>query len=76
MANRQGRIYYDFSRLGILNSGPGSFIDKVGADNVVFGSVMPMQYIETQFVKLRFSNLEANVIEKILYKNIKELFEI
>ena len=37
---------------------------------------MPMQYIETQFVKLRFSNLEANVIEKILFKNLKELFEI
>ncbi len=74
--NRQGRIYYDFSRLGILNSEPGSLIDKVGADNVVFGSVMPMQYIETQFVKLHFSNLEADVIDKILFKNLKELFEI
>ncbi len=73
---REGRVYYDFSRLGILNSEPGSFIDKVGIDRVVFGSVMPLQYVETQFVKIRLSNLKSNEIDKILNENMKELLNI
>lgn len=75
--NRTGKVYYDISRLGILKVGSdSSLIDKAGVSNIVFGSAMPMQYIETQFVKLRYSNLKDEDIDRILYKNLKELLKI
>ena len=73
---REGKVYYDFSRLGILNYGPDSFIEKVGINRVVFGTVMPLQYIETQFVKIYLSSLKSNEIDKILNENMKELLNI
>ncbi len=73
---REGKVYYDFSRLGILNYGPDSFIEKVGINRVVFGTVMPLQYIETQFVKIYLSKLESNETDKILNENMKELLNI
>ena len=73
---RQGKIYYDFSRIGLLNSNFEKFVIAVGADNVVFGSVMPMQYIETQFAKLHYSKLSNEEKEKIMYKNLKDLLKL
>ncbi|NSW89407.1 MAG: hypothetical protein HPY74_01780 [Firmicutes bacterium] len=75
-ANRQGRIYYDFARLDILNSAFDNFVQAIGNENVVFGSVMPLQYIETQLVKLQYTKLGNEDKEKIMYKNLKELLKI
>ncbi|HOJ11751.1 MAG TPA: amidohydrolase family protein, partial [Clostridiales bacterium] len=74
--DRQGKVYYDFCRVDMLNSTFDRFVEAVGADRVVFGSVMPLQYLETQFVKLQFSKLGNEDKEKIMYKNLKELLKL
>jgi predicted TIM-barrel fold metal-dependent hydrolase len=73
---RQGKIYYDFSRVDLLYYRFDNFVKSVGADNVVFGSVMPLQYADTQFAKLHFSKISNEDKEKILYKNLKKLLKL
>jgi len=73
---RQGKVYYDFSRVDLLFFRFDNFVKSVGADNVVFGSVMPLQYVDTQFAKLHFSKISDEDKEKIMYKNLKELLKI
>jgi predicted TIM-barrel fold metal-dependent hydrolase len=68
---RQGKVYYDFSRIEMALF--DSFVNFAGIDNVVFGSVMPMQYVDSQFVKLHFSKISSEDKEKVMYKNLKEL---
>lgn len=76
IVKRRGRVYYDFSRIEILYSRFDNFVRSVGADNVVFGSMMPFQYIETQFAKLYFSELDNSDKEKITSLNLKELLKL
>jgi len=74
--NRQGKVLYDFCRIDLLYFNFDNFVKSVGADNVVFGSVMPLQYVDTQFAKLHFSKISNEDKEKIMYKNLKELLKL
>lgn len=71
---RPGKIYYDFARLDVFTSGLETLVNIVGADRIVFGSVMPFQYIDTQLVKLHYSKLSETDKNKIAYGNISLLF--
>lgn len=73
---RQGKILYDFCRIDLLYFNFDKFVENAGADNIVFGSVMPLQYVDTQFAKLHFSKISNEDKEKIMYKNLKELLKL
>ena len=75
-ANRKGKIYYDFTRLDVFNGSFKALFDLVGADNIVFGSCAPLTYIDPQFVKLYYSQLNDTDKEKILSGNLKALFKL
>lgn len=70
---RKGKVYFDFSRANILGAAFNELIGAIGAEHVVFGSMMPFQYIDTQLLKLTISDLAKEEKEKILYGNLKEL---
>ncbi len=74
--NRTGRIFYDYTRVEILNDTFDRFVRGAGADNVVFGTASPMQYVEAQFSKLYNSKISQEDIDKILNGNLKKLFNI
>lgn len=73
---RTGRIFYDYTRVELLNSTIDRFVEKAGVDNVVFGTASPMQYVETQYSKLYNSKLSEDDKNKILSGNLKQLFKI
>lgn len=73
---RTGRIYYDFTRVEILNGVLNRFIGTAGADRVVLGTVSPLQYEEAQYAKLYGARIEAGDRERILGGNLKELFNL
>jgi uncharacterized protein len=70
---RSGRILYDFERLDAFTPLFKEFLAKAGADSIVFGSGAPMQYVDTQLVKLQYSGLEKEDMEKVLGGNIRKL---
>lgn len=76
IGSRKGNIFYDFSRANMLGSAFDHFVSSIGSDHLVFGSAMPFQYLDTQLVKLYFSSLGNEDREKILFRNLKELFKI
>jgi len=74
--NRKGKVYYDFSRVELFESYFEALLEIAGVDRIVFSSQLPFQYVDTQFVKLYFSNLAQNEKNKILSQNLKTLFQI
>ncbi len=72
-ASRSGRVYYDFARVDVFNPGFESLVEAAGVDNVVFGSVAPFQYVDTQLVKLHYAKLDDDDKEKIGHKNLENL---
>lgn len=80
-SERSGRVLYDFARVEVfrLGGGPSAFeklLKDAGADNIVFGSAAPFQYTAPQFVRLEYSGLGEAELEKIMWKNLKELLKI
>ena len=75
---RPGRIYYDFGKCDPLYSSSMSILlESAGIDNVVFGTNMPLQAIDTQLAKMEYlpvtHNLTAGEIEKIASGNAKRI---
>ena len=73
---RNGSIFYDYSRVEILNDSFKKFVGLAGADKVVFGTISPMQYEETQYAKLYNSNLSEEDKKAILGGNLQKLFNL
>lgn len=73
---RKGRVFFDFSRANALGLAFDDFVNSVGADNIVFGSAMPFQHVDTQLVKLHFSKLAQTDMDKIMYKNLQVLLNL
>ena len=73
---RKGKVFFDISRCNMIGSDFDDFVRSIGVDRVVFGSAMPFQYIDTQLVKLYFSRLSREEMDKIMYANLKELFKL
>ncbi len=72
---REGKVLYDFSRLDNFSFMLTfqSLMETVGADSVVFGTGMPFQYPDPQFVKLYFMNFTPEELEKITSENLKTI---
>lgn len=70
---RTGRVLFDFNRLEVFNGDLEKLVQLAGADNVIFGSLAPMQYIEHQLVKLQFLQADDAVTDKICHKNMETL---
>ena len=47
---------------------------KYGFDRLVFGTDFPYSFGEIELLKLKFSNLPENIVEKILYKNAQKIY--
>jgi predicted TIM-barrel fold metal-dependent hydrolase len=78
---RKGRVYYDFARVEVftLRSSATDFetlVKYAGIDHIVFGSVMPFQYGDPQFVRLAYSGLSEEDMEKVTSGNLKRLFRL
>lgn len=70
---RSGRIYYDFARVEVFLPSFEELVEAAGIDNIVFGSVAPFQYMDTQLVKLAYSRLSDEDREKISHENLGAL---
>ena len=78
---RKGRVYYDFARVDSFTlrtptTDLDTLIQHAGIDHVVFGSVLPFQYADPQFVRLAYSDLSEEEIEKVTSGNLKKLFRL
>lgn len=49
---------------------------KYGFDRLIFGTDFPYSFGEIELLKLKFSNLPKNIVEKILYKNAQKILRI
>lgn len=73
---RNGKVFYDFARVEVFTPAFDSLLEAAGADHIVFGSVHPFQYVDTQLIKLHYSSLNNIEKEKIMSRNLKELFQL
>ncbi len=75
-ASRTGKLFYDFSRLDNFSFHRTfqALLSAAGADSVVLGTAMPTQYPEPQLVKLHFSGLSEEDVNKIEGGNLQKLF--
>ena len=76
---RNGKVYYDFARVEVLpirgaNTPFDTLVKNAGVDRIVFGSVLPFQYIHPQLVRLEYMKIPNEDIEKIKAGNLKKLF--
>lgn len=79
--NRVGGFYYDIGRTDCLYvDGLQRLIATAGLDHVLFGTSMPLQYIDVQLVKLHYlpdrANLTDAQMELLTSGNAKRLFRL
>ena len=78
---RKGRVYYDFARLDVFvlrapTSAFNALVQDAGIDHIVFGSVLPFQYADPQFVRLTYAGLSEEDMDKVTSGNLKKLFQL
>lgn len=79
--NRKGKVYYDFARIEVFDIRGGTtpfeaLVQTAGIDNIVFGSVLPFQYIDPQFIRLQNMGITEEEMEKVTSGNLKKLFKL
>ncbi len=75
-ANRKGKTFYDFSRVDVFNNSFQSLLQNAGAEQIILGTGNPLQYIDTQFVKLQYMEVSDEQKDLITYKNAAKLLKI
>jgi predicted TIM-barrel fold metal-dependent hydrolase len=73
---RKGKVYYDFQRVEVFLPSFERLLATVGPEQIVLGTGNPLQYLDTQFVKLHYMDVSDEVKDLITYKNAARLLKL
>lgn len=77
---RKGKVFYDFARVEVFpikgaKTPFEALVQSAGLDSIVFGSCLPFQYVEPQYIRLNQMGLDEKDLEKVMSGNLKKLLE-
>jgi predicted TIM-barrel fold metal-dependent hydrolase len=75
-SKRKGKVYYDFQRVEVFLPSFERLLATVGPEQIVLGTGNPLQYLDTQFVKLHYMDVSDEVKDLITYKNAARLLKL
>ena len=75
-SKRKGKVYYDIQRVEVFNPAFDSLMKAAGPEQIAFGTGNPLQYLDTQFVKLQYMNVTDEQKDMITYKNAAKLLKL
>jgi uncharacterized protein len=75
VATKHDNIYLETSGMPMHTKIKEAY-DKVGAERVFFGSDAPFHHQSVEILKVKVSGLDENALEKVLYLNARELFDL